>query len=375
MRTITNPANKSDLVSAAIRTELQTLETEVANTSTGHDHNGVDSNGVLVPTTVNGLTLASMATGFTIAGGTASKVLTLDTDFTASAVPTLTGVQNLTNKTMQTGCLWNGTKIGVLYGGTNLSTIAAGSVLAANTVDTLTAITSVSGTSVLTNTNGTITWGTGGGVVMVYPSAGIGNSTGSAWGTSYTTSGSGTVLALATSPVFVTPTLGAALATTVNGLTLASAATGFTIAGGTASRTLTLDANLTASTVLSSTTGFTAATTGSSTHNAATTGSQVIAHGLGKTPKLVKIKAIGVIAGASYMSSSDGSFDGSTMTSTCYYGVGGINTYNSSSIIDLYGLGNGSYATISVNSTNITLNWFAAAAPTGTIYFTWIVEG
>jgi hypothetical protein len=97
MRTITNPANKSDLVSAAIRTELQTLETEVANTSTGHDHNGVDSNGVLVPTTVNGLTLASMATGFTIAGGTIPKTLTVDVDLVASTLATIGTAEGYTD--------------------------------------------------------------------------------------------------------------------------------------------------------------------------------------------------------------------------------------------------------------------------------------
>ena len=42
-RTITNPASSSPLSSSTMRTELQTLEDEVANVSTGHDHDGADS--------------------------------------------------------------------------------------------------------------------------------------------------------------------------------------------------------------------------------------------------------------------------------------------------------------------------------------------
>lgn len=43
MRTITNPAEDSDISSSVMRSELQTLETEIANTSTGHSHDGSDS--------------------------------------------------------------------------------------------------------------------------------------------------------------------------------------------------------------------------------------------------------------------------------------------------------------------------------------------
>jgi len=43
MRTITNPANNSTLSSSVIRNELQTLETEVADTTNGHNHNGTNS--------------------------------------------------------------------------------------------------------------------------------------------------------------------------------------------------------------------------------------------------------------------------------------------------------------------------------------------
>jgi len=56
------------------------------------------------------------------------------------------------------------------------------------------------------------------------------------------------------SPSFTTPTLGAATCTTINALTLTAAAVGFTIAGGTTSKTLTLDADLTASVIPTSST-------------------------------------------------------------------------------------------------------------------------
>ena len=42
--------------------------------------------GAITPSTVNALTLASQAVGFTVAGGTTSKTLTLDTNLTASAI-------------------------------------------------------------------------------------------------------------------------------------------------------------------------------------------------------------------------------------------------------------------------------------------------
>lgn len=99
--------------------------------------------------TYNGLTLTSLATGFSIAGGTASRTATVDVTGT---VMMLAGGQTISSAT------WNGTKIGIAYGGTNLTTIASGSILGANALDTLTAITSTSGLKVLQNSSGTISW-------------------------------------------------------------------------------------------------------------------------------------------------------------------------------------------------------------------------
>jgi hypothetical protein len=46
MRTITNPTTGSSLASSVVRVELQTLETEVANVTTGHDHDGSNSKAI-----------------------------------------------------------------------------------------------------------------------------------------------------------------------------------------------------------------------------------------------------------------------------------------------------------------------------------------
>lgn len=159
--------------------------------------------GAIVPSTVNGLTLAAQAIGFTIAGGTTSKTLTVPLDATVSGTNTgdqttsgtlnrisvATGSTNpvvdisasyvgqssiTTLGTIGTG-VWQGTKVGLAYGGTNSDLSATG------------------GTSqVLKQT-------TVGGNVSVAQLAASDLSNG--------TTGSGAVV-LATSPTLVTPALG-----------------------------------------------------------------------------------------------------------------------------------------------------------------------
>jgi len=90
--------------------------------------------GAITPTTVNGLTLASQATGFTIAGGTTSKTLTLGGDATLSG--TNTGDQTITLTGDVTG---SGT-------GSFATTIANNAVTDAKVVDALTINTSIAGT-------------------------------------------------------------------------------------------------------------------------------------------------------------------------------------------------------------------------------------
>ena len=63
MRTITNPAESSARSSATMRTELQTLETEIANTSTGHDHDGSDSKALLPASLPSAIDAAKIADG------------------------------------------------------------------------------------------------------------------------------------------------------------------------------------------------------------------------------------------------------------------------------------------------------------------------
>lgn len=121
--------------------------------------------GDITPTTVNGLTLAAAATGFTIAGGTTSKTLTVPLD--ASVSGTNTGDQTLSSLGAQAALVNSaglstaiGGDVAVVDGGTGLSAIADGSVLAANAENVLSAITWHSaGTKVLTNIDGTIGWG------------------------------------------------------------------------------------------------------------------------------------------------------------------------------------------------------------------------
>jgi hypothetical protein len=83
-RTITNPVESSSLVSSTIRTELQTLETEIANTTSGHDHDGTDSKSILAASLPSGINATKIANGsvtnteFQYLGSTGSAVLGQD---------------------------------------------------------------------------------------------------------------------------------------------------------------------------------------------------------------------------------------------------------------------------------------------------------
>jgi hypothetical protein len=62
-RTITNPVASSSLVSSTIRTELQTLETEIANTTSGHDHDGTNSKSIPATAMPSAIDAAKIADG------------------------------------------------------------------------------------------------------------------------------------------------------------------------------------------------------------------------------------------------------------------------------------------------------------------------
>ena len=104
--------------------------------------------GAITPTSVNGLTLSALATGFTVAGGTTSKTLTVPLD--ASVSGTNTG-DNATNS-QYSGLVSNATHTGDVTGSTAL-TIASNAVTYAK-----------SGTEFkgdLTITSNAIDWSTG----------------------------------------------------------------------------------------------------------------------------------------------------------------------------------------------------------------------
>jgi hypothetical protein len=83
-RTITNPAANSSLSSSTIRTELQTLETEIANTTSGHDHDGTDSKSIPASAMPSAIDAAKIADGsvsnteFQYLGSTGSAILGQD---------------------------------------------------------------------------------------------------------------------------------------------------------------------------------------------------------------------------------------------------------------------------------------------------------
>lgn len=115
---------------------------------------------------------------------------------------------------------------------------------------------------------------------------------------------------------------------------------------------------------------------GNTTHNASTTGTQNIAHGLGKVPKLVRIRFFGVLDdGGTRLNLGDGLYDGTTQE----YSVLKQTTTGDSpeilsgtgKILNMDAGSGGISATIAVDGTNIVLTWSKAQSPTGTVYLNW----
>lgn len=109
-------------------------------------------------------------------------------------------------------------------------------------------------------------------------------------------------------------------------------------------------------------------------------GDQVIAHGLGKIPKVVRISAM-MNKAANEGNVSHGTYNGSTTATTYNYIRSSGNTANTDTTnIIFIPIWNGAsndnqVASVAVDGTNITLSWIKAGTPTGTIYFNWEVEG
>lgn len=123
-------------------------------------------------------------------------------------------------------------------------------------------------------------------------------------------------------------------------------------------------------------------TNGVSSHDIATTGTQTIAHGLGKTPLKVVIRAVKSESPTGNLSST-GVYDGTTQayvyngfsdtlapesgggTANVIALVSGTGSVDKTATAEITGL----------DDTNITLNWAKSGTPGGTAYFTWEVEG
>jgi hypothetical protein len=110
----------------------------------------------------------------------------------------------------------------------------------------------------------------------------------------------------------------------------------------------------------------------------ASSGNQTEAHGLGKTPTFVRIVAYVFRSNGAYFLLSDGAFNG-----TNAFSVSGATDHSSTGVSDANGnmvnlliSSAGQTATISVDSTNITLAWTKVGSPAGdTIFFRWEAWG
>jgi hypothetical protein len=109
-------------------------------------------------------------------------------------------------------------------------------------------------------------------------------------------------------------------------------------------------------------------------------GSQTIAHGLGATPRYIKITAIKNFGATTNtkLAQSFGTYNGSA-TATVYSIVNTVTPAHSVSVsttniinIDDDGAGNTQVATVAIDATNITLTWTKAGSPTSsTINIVW----
>lgn len=197
--------------------------------------------------TYNGLTLTAATTGFTVAGGTTSKTLTVSNTLTlagtdastlnigaggtlgsAAFVATSTfapaaGSTSITTVGTITAGTWTGSAVGISYGGTGATT-KAGGFNALSPVTTLGDLIYGDGA----NSNARL----------------AGNITGTK--KFLTQTGTGTVSAAPGWNTLVDGDIPSALTgKTYNGLTLTANATGFQVAGGTTSKTLVVSNNLT----------------------------------------------------------------------------------------------------------------------------------
>jgi len=110
----------------------------------------------------------------------------------------------------------------------------------------------------------------------------------------------------------------------------------------------------------------------------ASSGTQTIAHGLGKVPSIVRMSG-GFGAGSAALGWSSGTYDGATAnySAVSYYaGSSSGSEGGTGYILWLTSGGSGQYASITVDATNITLSWTqTGGGALGTAYFVWEAEG
>lgn len=126
------------------------------------------------------------------------------------------------------------------------------------------------------------------------------------------------------------------------------------------------------------TAGLTLAKIGETSHDVSSTTSTVIAHGLGKTPKLVRINMLtDSTFGSGLEISSVGSYDGTTQACLYLGSDGGGNTYRGyyvNGAIIYYtpqAGGTSNSGAASIDATNITIAWTKLGSPSGTIRLLW----
>ncbi len=113
---------------------------------------------------------------------------------------------------------------------------------------------------------------------------------------------------------------------------------------------------------------------GTTTHDISVTGAQTIAHGLGVTPKQIKVRVFfSPSASAGYM--SDGVYNGITTSCIFQYIAASGQTAgtDSTNIVNLPIPSNAVVATVSYDAINITLTWSKTNTPTGTCVIIWEV--
>lgn len=123
-------------------------------------------------------------------------------------------------------------------------------------------------------------------------------------------------------------------------------------------------------------------TNGVSTHDASATGAETIAHGLGKTPKKIRIKAVRSAGSGTLGTVSEGTYNGTT-NSALYFTTGEsgnpdfwINGTSATQIVYLdFKSSQTNTAIATFDGTNITLTWSKGGSPTGTVYLLWEAEG